>query len=356
MYGVLGALDGRAPMQPRPIQKKKAPPRRHRCKKCGSWCLDVCDRTKTSLLVLGATLGLPAFYMTLFLLLSPGLSTLAAHFHPAICTVASSVVLEGNKNCTWSSCRQGCTAVEMFRCWQVFVIAQVAHENQTSGNGSELVKDKESMTEEDEGKAKGKDKTEEYQTERRQEATNELSITNMDILLLKETGTLTRLQVNVEGCGYLSCEAWWERHGRLGSTYACYLSADGRVAVPDVNLKAAATKVVLGMLPLILMTVAIVVLSILYCPKKRIRSHKSHQNGFQLHNEQQGRFHLNNRQQKRIQPFKHTHGAKWEQARDLILHQTGRKLGKPLKFDPILVKAALAKTHCQVAPSDLEKD
>ena len=38
--------------------------------------------------------------------------------HPVVCKVNSIAVKTGKSNCTWSSCREGCTA-DMFKCFQV---------------------------------------------------------------------------------------------------------------------------------------------------------------------------------------------------------------------------------------------
>ncbi|XP_063844459.1 uncharacterized protein LOC135091054 [Scylla paramamosain] len=562
MYGVLGALEGKQTLRFRQVEKKKRPSRARRCcRKFSVWCRNWCNKTNKTLLVLGATLGLPAFYMTLWLLLSPGLSTLAAHFHPASCTVASSVVLEGINNCSWSSCRQGCTLSELYLCWQVFVFVQVLYENQSSparrrrdvedvrplpvpvtpvpgnsvspvtpvsvnpvslptpvdivspitpvtsaspitpvnsvksissvsvtpvissssatpvsftspvpdsapvpslslmknqsreqvkkGEGTvlsvtsdslmrnqsekqvkdggdkltlspvtspppkknqsrgEQVKRSENSTispdsftkkqSKEQVKEKGEDRltsspvtlpppkknqsreeqvngnkdnltpspvssrvsppvlpsatpttlskstttvstlttpvtpstpstftpqSQEPQTNTK-EPDDDLNPDEMGFLLPKGPGSLTRLRINVEGCGYDSCDTWWQQYGRLGSTYTCYLSADGSIAVPEVDLEEAKTKVVLGMLPLVLMTVAVVVLYVFYWPKKSNRRKDN---------------------PKKVQE------VKWEQARHLILKQIEKK-NKPMQFDPLLVKEALRSN--QVAPSTL---
>lgn len=350
MYGVLGTLEGKKSLGLRPGEGVRKPQKKRRCQRCGLWCRDWCTKTNKTLLVLGAILGLPAFYMTLWLLLSPGLSTLAAHFHPASCTVASSTILEGNTNCTWSSCRQGCTASELYLCWQVLVFVQASYGNhstlgQVHGNLSDLRPLPAHFTsltltrnQSEEEQVKGEERNLTFSpvpsptqpdninpTETDAEITvDELSFDEMGFLLPKGPGALTRLQVNAEGCGYESCEEWYRRFGHLGSSYTCYLSADGSMAVPEVDLEEAKTKVALGMLPLMFMTVAIVVLYVLYCPRKPKKRHHS------------------TKQQE----------LKWEQARHLILREVDKKNGNHQHFDPILVKAALMKN--QVAPSNME--
>ncbi|MPC36569.1 hypothetical protein E2C01_030032 [Portunus trituberculatus] len=152
----------------------------------------------------------------------------------------------------------------------------------------------------------------------------EMDPNEMGFLLPKGPGSLTRLHINVEGCGYDPCDIWWQEFGRLGSTYACYLSADGSLAVPEVDIEKAKTQVVLGMLPLVLMTVAVVILYVFYCPRKS--------------------------NARKDNPGK-AQEVKWEQARHMILKQVEKKDKKYMQFDPILVKAAL-RTN-QVAPSTL---
>ena len=358
MYGVLGTLEGKKPMEYRLSEGVKRVKRVSRCRRCcqrcGIWSRDTCNKTNKTILVLGVILGLPAFYMTLWLLMSPGLSTLAAHFHSASCTVASSIILKGTKNCTWSSCRQGCTVKEMYVCWQILVYVQVMANNhstiQVHGNLTHVPPlplpltsltvmknlSREEQVKEDEGNftfspipspttpsnlTQQDPQLPPTETDA-DDGKNDLKYDKMVLLLPKGPGGLTRLQSNAEGCGYESCEAFYQQFGRQGRKYKCYLSADGSMAVPQVDLKKAMRMVVLGMLPLVLMTVAIVILYIFYCPKKS---------------------------KKQDHPVKKQE-AKWNQARHLILREIEKKHEKHLQFDPILVKAAHFKN--QVAPSD----
>ena len=41
--------------------------------------------------------------------------------HPVVCKVNSIAVKTGKSNCTWSSCREGCTA-DMYKCFQVGIL------------------------------------------------------------------------------------------------------------------------------------------------------------------------------------------------------------------------------------------
>jgi len=52
--------------------------------------------------------------------IDPALLTLVLQFRQARCTTVDAVFLVGISNCTWTSCRLGCTR-EIFKCWQILV-------------------------------------------------------------------------------------------------------------------------------------------------------------------------------------------------------------------------------------------
>ena len=72
------------------------------------------------------TLCIVSVFAFLFLIpfvLDPAISTLTHDFveEPVTCKVTTVDVGHGKSNCTWSSCREGCTA-DMYHCYQVRVI------------------------------------------------------------------------------------------------------------------------------------------------------------------------------------------------------------------------------------------
>ncbi|KAK3873053.1 hypothetical protein Pcinc_021905 [Petrolisthes cinctipes] len=122
MYGVMNGLNGKSDL-PRPWRKKKTKPKRCRCcRRCCVGLLHLLQRARATGVILMATLSVPGFYMTHYMLLSPGLATYTSRLNPSVCTVVSNTVLEGKTNCSWTSCREGCTETDLFKCWQVLVV------------------------------------------------------------------------------------------------------------------------------------------------------------------------------------------------------------------------------------------
>ena len=75
-------------------------------------------------LCLGTTALLSAFAF-LFLIpfvVDPSIMTIMANFktEPVVCITASHIYTEGLSNCTWTSCKEGCTSVTP-RCHQMYV-------------------------------------------------------------------------------------------------------------------------------------------------------------------------------------------------------------------------------------------
>lgn len=76
------------------------------------------------LLYLGTTaiLSVFAFLFLIPFVVDPAISTIVADYDPVpvTCVVTDHVYAEGMRNCTWSSCREGCTTAAI-RCHQLLV-------------------------------------------------------------------------------------------------------------------------------------------------------------------------------------------------------------------------------------------
>ncbi|KAK4302989.1 hypothetical protein Pmani_024966 [Petrolisthes manimaculis] len=123
MYGVMNELEGKSHLPTIPWRKKKTKPKRcDCCRRCCVGLLHLLRRARATGVILMATLSVPGFYMTHHMFLSPGLATYTSRLHPSVCTVVSSTILKGKTNCSWASCREGCTETDLFQCWQVLVV------------------------------------------------------------------------------------------------------------------------------------------------------------------------------------------------------------------------------------------
>lgn len=76
----------------------------------------------TAFFILLAVFSLLAFLFLVPFVIDPAFTTIFMDFdpEPALCLTVSTVTLEGLKNCTWTSCREGCTR-EVFLCTQIRV-------------------------------------------------------------------------------------------------------------------------------------------------------------------------------------------------------------------------------------------
>ena len=67
-----------------------------------------------------AGLSIILFMFASIWFIDPALLTLVLQFRQARCRTEASAVLVGISNCSWTSCRLGCTR-DVYKCWQVQV-------------------------------------------------------------------------------------------------------------------------------------------------------------------------------------------------------------------------------------------
>lgn len=199
--------------------------------------------------------GVFMFYITFNFFLKPSFMTLKAGLQPARCKVTYVNFLEGKRNCSWTSCKMGCTKEDVFTCWQIIVFTQ--HMNQT--NISAEIKPSEIKP-----------------TDGRLNVTLIDNFTNefnfrddialMNLHFMKSEG-LSKLQISVQGCGYTSCIEWGEEFGKVGKMFSCFVSSDQTLAVPSYDFEESIIKAILGGLPLILSIISLLLMYRLYWRK-----------------------------------------------------------------------------------------
>ncbi|KAJ8678647.1 hypothetical protein QAD02_014434 [Eretmocerus hayati] len=149
----------------------------------------------SSILALVAISGTCALLFLVPLYVDPALSTLEADFapQPVACTTQRRDELWGLLNCSWSSCREGCTS-ELYHCTHIYV---------TYSPGSVVLNE-----------------TDLYEETSVSESEEPL----VDAVLL----------VNVKGCGYppqVDCENFTRLWGAEGTRFPCYYSRVNRSVV-----------------------------------------------------------------------------------------------------------------------------
>lgn len=152
------------------------------------------------------------------LYVDPAISTLTSDFieNPTWCTTTRREDVVGLMNCSWSSCREGCTS-DLYRCTHIYVTYIVETSNETMfANLSTAIT-----------------------------ASIETDITMARTLMLTAAHTITNLTdvlhsdeaillVNIKGCGYppsVMCKNFSDLYGDEGTVFPCYYSRFNRTLV-----------------------------------------------------------------------------------------------------------------------------
>lgn len=167
------------------------------------------------------------------LYVDPAISTLVSDFTdvPTICTTTRRDDLIGLLNCTWSSCREGCTS-DMYKCTHVYVrFVEIdnftIHPNLTQDMLANM--------------------------------TTELEQSDEAILL-----------VNIKGCGYppsVTCKNFTDFYGVEGVSFPCYYSRQNRsVVMTSYNRDDQVSMIVnYFVVPFIVTVISSIVLCIMHC-------------------------------------------------------------------------------------------
>ncbi|XP_063869565.1 uncharacterized protein LOC135105274, partial [Scylla paramamosain] len=157
-------------------------PKKNRCRTCLRFHL-------TAFFTLVACFSSFAFLFLVPFIIDPAFSTIFADFdtEPRMCVTKESVSLNGASNCSWSSCREGCTK-EIFECLHIYVNYRYDPEGLKNGiNFTEA---------------------------------EEIDLETWDVYD-------ARLYPNVKGCGYpptVNCTTFAANYKKVGKTYPCYYS------------------------------------------------------------------------------------------------------------------------------------
>eukprot|EP00094_Tigriopus_californicus_P014264 TCALIF_13825-PA protein Name:"Similar to tipE Protein tipE (Drosophila melanogaster)" AED:0.35 eAED:0.35 QI:0/-1/0/1/-1/1/1/0/495 len=202
-----------------------------------------------------AGLSIIMFVFAAIWFIDPALLTLVLQFRQAKCLTQESAILVGISNCSWTSCRLGCTR-EVFKCWQV----QVRFEF-TPGSvpyrppwASLSVFERGSLYQN------------EYQALPAPESTSLLagesaSSSSSATSSLSFDKQLARLYPNVRGCGYppeLDCDKFYKVYSAKDKEFDCWVSTlDTSIAMTQLDLDRAKEEVIYSLIPLFLFIVSI---------------------------------------------------------------------------------------------------
>ncbi|KAJ0172362.1 hypothetical protein K1T71_012335 [Dendrolimus kikuchii] len=196
----------------------------------------------TASFVLLATFSLFAFLFLVPFVIEPAFTTIFMQFDPvgALCVTAQVKHLVGASNCTWASCREGCTK-DLYECTQIRVNYKLGeYPNITATDYENLIRVERAVRddydyENDEVNA---DKTD-------PEMEGEQDLPDALPTGLQGNGsewyfTGARLFPNVKGCGYppiLNCTIFYGKYRPLGTNYTCYYSrVDPGLVITDLDM------------------------------------------------------------------------------------------------------------------------
>ncbi|XP_017774031.1 PREDICTED: protein tipE [Nicrophorus vespilloides] len=173
----------------------------------------------TAFFVLLGTFSLFSFLFLVPFVIDPAFTTIFMEFdeHPAFCVTKDAERRLGVSNCSWSSCREGCTK-DIYDCTQIRVNYKLLHDNLSSSL---------SMTDSDTDLEaplvrQGRAVSDDY---------------DYYVSEVEPTGLMgndsewyymgAKLFPNVKGCGYppmLNCSVWLKRYKEIGTNFSCYYS------------------------------------------------------------------------------------------------------------------------------------
>lgn len=191
--------------------------------------------------------------------LDPAISTLMHDFveEPVHCKVVTYSLKFGKRNCTWASCREGCTAA-IFKCHQI----RVTYSLEDYKNGTDI---------NDIDTWENLDRIEKEINPETDEPTGKT-------LLIRDTPLL----INIKGCGYppgVDCDEYADRynnHSLNNETFPCHYSKMNPWIVMSAYSRSDTMSGILCsiLIPNILFVLSIIILVYWYCPYCQARCRK----------------------------------------------------------------------------------
>lgn len=242
----------------------------------------------TAFFILLGTFSLFAFLFLVPFVIDPAFTTIFMQFEdsPAVCVTYDVVKKRGTSNCTWSSCKEGCTK-ELYECTQILVnykiLDDVGGVDAKSGSAKQDNRQKRSLFENSlmnmANMFAGETQTRESRAIRDYDYTSELSDDEFSLSRPQPTGLMgndsewyftgARLFPNVKGCGYppiLNCSIFLKTYREIGSNYSCYFSRiDPSLVISDFDIRQVYMNLVYAMaIPIPSFIVSIIYLTFAY--------------------------------------------------------------------------------------------
>lgn len=196
----------------------------------------------TATFVLLATFSLFAFLFLVPFVIEPAFTTIFMQFDPvgAFCETAQVKHLVGASNCTWASCREGCTK-DLYECTQIRVNYKLGeYPNITATDYENLIRAERAVRDdydyenyEVNGDRHDPEKTDDQEFP-------DAYPTGLQGNDSEWYFTGARLFPNVKGCGYppiLNCTIFYGKYRPLKTNYTCYYSrVDPGLVITDLDM------------------------------------------------------------------------------------------------------------------------
>lgn len=213
----------------------------------------------TAFFVLLGTFSLFAFLFLVPFVIDPAFTTIFMQFetNAAFCVTVETEHFKGASNCSWTSCREGCTK-EVYECTQIRVNYKIWKPSNSSNEtvDSNMLDEISVLTPKDKSRVeRGIISEYEYSDTSVPEKDSEKSIEGIEFMEYPAEGpeltglmgnesewffTGARLFPNVKGCGYppmLNCSIWAKKYKEIGSNFSCYYSkVDPGLVISDLDM------------------------------------------------------------------------------------------------------------------------
>ncbi|XP_055312549.1 protein tipE [Sitodiplosis mosellana] len=182
-----------------------------------SWRERAAFYATSTLAFLSVTAGASLLFLVP-LYVDPAISTLTSDFieNPTWCTTTRRDDVIGLMNCSWSSCREGCTS-DLYRCTHIYVkyIIETSNETLFSNLSTAITASIDN----------------DMQQARTLMQTASHTISNITDIVHSDEAILL---VNIKGCGYpptVMCKNFSDLYGEEGTVFPCYYSRTNRTLV-----------------------------------------------------------------------------------------------------------------------------
>ncbi|XP_054271079.1 protein tipE isoform X2 [Macrosteles quadrilineatus] len=185
----------------------------------------------TASFVLLGTFSLFAFLFLVPFVIEPAITTIVMEFSetPALCVTSEIIWNRGASNCSWTSCKEGCTK-EVYECTQIRVNYKVTTPEPLPSTAPRR----------EERAIREYDYPDIYSPVDEDLPPEPPSPTGLMGNTSEWYYIGAKLFPNVKGCGYppsLNCSVWYKTHLGLGTNYSCYYSRiDPGLVISDLDM------------------------------------------------------------------------------------------------------------------------